>query len=187
MRIHAIVPCTEVEGPGRRFAIWTQGCDILCPGCFNTQAQSITGGYDMSIDEIMQRILLGADKHYLTGVTIAGGEPLLQVLELDALLTRIKRTNLNIMLYTGRKLAEISWPISDVIRKADILISEPFVKSLAPDSRRWVGSTNQIISFFNESLKEKLTPWPLEDHKSEIIIGDDDITICGNAVDLIGE
>ncbi|RME67683.1 MAG: 4Fe-4S cluster-binding domain-containing protein, partial [Nitrospirae bacterium] len=30
-----IVECTEAEGPGRRFALWVQGCPIRCQGCWN--------------------------------------------------------------------------------------------------------------------------------------------------------
>ena len=39
-----IVPCTEAEGPGARFALWFQGCPLRCPGCCNPEMLPFEGG-----------------------------------------------------------------------------------------------------------------------------------------------
>ena len=35
MRIHALMDCSLVNGPGGRAVVWFQGCEIHCPGCWN--------------------------------------------------------------------------------------------------------------------------------------------------------
>jgi len=44
LQVAQIVPCTEAEGPGRRFALWFQGCPLRCPGCCNPEFIPFAGG-----------------------------------------------------------------------------------------------------------------------------------------------
>src|SRR6266478_4833228 len=44
VRVAQVVPCTEAEGPGRRFALWFQGCPLRCPGCCNPEMLPFEGG-----------------------------------------------------------------------------------------------------------------------------------------------
>jgi anaerobic ribonucleoside-triphosphate reductase activating protein len=44
LRVAQVVPCTEAEGPGRRFALWFQGCPLRCPGCCNPEMLPFEGG-----------------------------------------------------------------------------------------------------------------------------------------------
>ena len=187
MRVHEIVTCSEVEGPGKRFVIWTQGCSIRCHGCFNTAAQDENAGTDMRVGEILAQIRAARSDFSITGITIAGGEPFDQYESLEALISCSKLffPELNIMLYTGYELGKIlSSDKNRVSEFVDILIHGPFVKSKSPDSRRWIGSTNQGIRFNNLELEKALTPWPLRDFKSEVIISENEIAICGEAVKL---
>ena len=43
LRVAQIVPFTEAEGPGRRFALWFQGCPLRCPGCCNPEMLPFEG------------------------------------------------------------------------------------------------------------------------------------------------
>ncbi len=59
-----------VDGPGIRFAIFCQGCPHDCPGCHNPETHDFAGGYDVSIDRMLEEI----DKDpMLKGVTFSGG------------------------------------------------------------------------------------------------------------------
>ncbi|HZI36693.1 MAG TPA: 4Fe-4S cluster-binding domain-containing protein, partial [Acidimicrobiia bacterium] len=44
VRVLRFLPATDAEGPGRRAALWVQGCSIRCPGCFNPHSWAFDGG-----------------------------------------------------------------------------------------------------------------------------------------------
>ena len=189
MRLHNLIENTLVEGPGLRTAIWLQGCEANCPGCFNKAANDLSpnAGYEASVEILMQK--LRANKS-ITGITIAGGEPLLQVEELTELLRRVSAelTHLNILLYTGYDLKKLmsNQRYHDCCGLADVIIFGPFIQALSPDSRRWIGSRNQEAMLLSDKLVPELDPWPLEDNKSEIEISSDGrvLNVCGNEVKL---
>ena len=54
MKIHRIIEGTYVNGPGFRLGVWVQGCIRNCPGCFNKDACEATGGFYMSVMEILE-------------------------------------------------------------------------------------------------------------------------------------
>ena len=70
LRVAAIVGDTEAEGPGRRFAVWLQGCSIRCAGCCNPEMFDARRGERWSIDALIARI-----PETVEGITLLGGEP----------------------------------------------------------------------------------------------------------------
>src|SRR5256885_12043171 len=76
LRVAQVVPCTEAEGPGRRFALWFQGCPLRCPGCCNPEMLPFEGGTAMTIDEVASQLSESAARNGLEGITLLGGEPL---------------------------------------------------------------------------------------------------------------
>ena len=52
IRVAQVVPCTEAEGPGRRFAVWFQGCPLRCPGCCNPEFLSFNGGESVALADL---------------------------------------------------------------------------------------------------------------------------------------
>lgn len=79
-RIHSVETCGTVDGPGIRFVIFTQGCRLRCQYCHNPDTRDPHGGKAVTVEELIREI-----KQYRTymnssggGVTVSGGEPLLQ-------------------------------------------------------------------------------------------------------------
>ena len=72
LNLHRIVDTTAAEGPGLRCAVWTQGCSVRCPGCFNPQTWTTRGGTLLPWPELVSRVL-AIDG--IEGVTLLGGEP----------------------------------------------------------------------------------------------------------------
>ncbi|WP_088043488.1 pyruvate formate-lyase-activating protein [Bacillus sp. EAC] len=79
--IHSIETCGTVDGPGIRYVIFTQGCLLRCQYCHNADTWKIGSGIDVTVDKLMQDV-----KSYIPfmkasggGITISGGEPLLQL------------------------------------------------------------------------------------------------------------
>src|SRR5438874_12961887 len=76
LSIAQIVPCTEAEGPGRRYALWFQGCPLRCPGCCNPEMLPFAGGLPCAVADILAEIEHTHRHHAIEGITLLGGEPL---------------------------------------------------------------------------------------------------------------
>lgn len=77
--IHSIETCGTVDGPGLRFVIFTQGCPLRCLYCHNPDCRHLADGKEVSVDALMDEIQRYAS--YIRppgGVTVSGGEPLMQ-------------------------------------------------------------------------------------------------------------
>lgn len=81
-RIHSVETCGTVDGPGIRFVVFTQGCPLRCLYCHNPDCRQIQDGYEVTTDELIREICKYKayinSPHHPGGVTISGGEPLLQ-------------------------------------------------------------------------------------------------------------
>ena len=78
-RVHSIQTLGTLDGPGVRFVIFMQGCNLRCGCCHNPDTWSFEGGKIYTAEELLKRIMnyrtyFGKDG----GVTVSGGEPLLQ-------------------------------------------------------------------------------------------------------------
>ena len=89
-RLHVaqIVPGTEAEGPGRRFALWLQGCPLRCPGCCNPEMLPFEGGRIIDVEDLAGQVLRAEG---VEGITLLGGEPLAQAAGAAALARRVQR------------------------------------------------------------------------------------------------
>ena len=137
--------CTEAEGPGRRLAIWFQGCDQNCPNCCNPLMRSITVANIMCLEELSNLILYSKKKYDIEGVTYIGGEPTLQS-ALPLLTHNIKVMGLGIIAFTGH----IYEDVKNVLRECDLVIDGPYLESQKSSSRRIIGSDNQRLLFITK-------------------------------------
>jgi anaerobic ribonucleoside-triphosphate reductase activating protein len=144
LRVHRILPLSLTNGPGRRFVLWVQGCFFNCPGCFNKESHALSGGTDMPVREILDL----CDVSGLDGVTISGGEPVMQAPELALFLKEIKSLGLNTMVYTGFRFSGIRQGqfkgVRELLGQTDLLVDGPF-RRLIPPNGEWVGSGNQRV------------------------------------------
>src|SRR5438132_3614126 len=96
-----IVPCTEAEGPGRRFALWFQGCPLRCPGCCNPEMLPFTGGQALRLSEVVAQVAAAANRHGVEGITLLGGEPLAHAQGAAALARQVRERGLSLMVFSG--------------------------------------------------------------------------------------
>ncbi len=76
-RIHSIESFGTVDGPGIRFVVFMQGCPLRCLYCHNPDTWNMTDGTERSVEDILAEY----DKcsEFITGgITVTGGEPLMQ-------------------------------------------------------------------------------------------------------------
>lgn len=103
-RVHSIESFGTVDGPGIRFVLFLQGCHLKCKYCHNRDTWSIHSGEYKSLDEIFDKIM--RCKNYICpngGVTISGGEPLLQPQFIYELFKKLKEYNIHTCIDTSRK------------------------------------------------------------------------------------
>jgi len=102
LRVHSIETFGTHEGPGIRLVVFLQGCNFRCLYCHNPDTQNMTGGTLIQSEEIID--LLEKQKTYFKnngGLTVSGGEPLLQRQGLIDLFTKVKKAGFNIALDTN--------------------------------------------------------------------------------------
>ena len=93
IRISGIIQEDTANGPGIRTTIFTQGCEIHCPGCQNSQTWDINGGTEYTVEELLEKI---HDDILSYAVTISGGEPTLQYRQLLPLVQHLKHEGYNL-------------------------------------------------------------------------------------------
>ncbi len=149
IRLHGLAPESIVDGPGLRYAIFTQGCVHNCPGCHNPGSHDSKAGYNKSVQSLLDDIL---QNPLLSGVTFSGGEPFLQAAALYELGKILKeQTTLSITTYTGYTLenlkcmAQKNSAVAMLLTLTDLLIDGPFVQELYDEGLRFCGSSNQRI------------------------------------------
>lgn len=78
--VHSIESCGTVDGPGIRFVVFMQGCPMRCQYCHNPDSWNIgeNFGKKLSASEILSRYD-GVKEFCKGGITVTGGEPLLQI------------------------------------------------------------------------------------------------------------
>ncbi|MFB8760652.1 pyruvate formate-lyase-activating protein [Streptomyces nigra] len=102
-RIHSWDLSTGVDGPGTRFVLFTSGCPLRCLYCANPDTWRMRDGRATSVDKVMAAIDTYRDFLVTAGggVTLTGGEPLLQPAFTGAVLRRCKEAGLHTALDTS--------------------------------------------------------------------------------------
>ena len=78
-RIHSCETFGTVDGPGIRFVIFMQGCPMRCIYCHNPDTWSTHGGREVSAEELIAEYRKNESFYKKGGITVSGGEPLMQV------------------------------------------------------------------------------------------------------------
>lgn len=165
MQVAQIVPCTEAEGPGRRFALWFQGCPLRCPGCCNPEMLPFQGGQSRTVGAVLAEINAAAVDQSIEGITLLGGEPLAHAAGAAVLARLVQQRGLTVMVFTGytleeaRRLADPA--VNDLLAQTDILVDGPYLRDLPETRRRWIGSANQRIHFLSARYRADDPCWLL--------------------------
>lgn len=112
-KVHSIESFGTVDGPGIRFVLFLQGCHLQCKYCHNRDTWNMNGGEYKSLDDIFEKIMKYKNYIYPNGgVTVTGGEPLLQVKFLIELFEKLKKENIHTCIDTSGMVA-----LTDDIKK----------------------------------------------------------------------
>ncbi len=171
------IECTEVEGPGKRFALWVQGCLLRCPECCNPHMFDISPRSITETDEVLKWISLAKDKHNIEGVTFLGGEPMLQAKGLSEVASGCKEMGVSVVAFTGYTLEYLQrnqMPgVSELLSKVDILVDGAFVSAKPETQRNWAGSTNQQFHYLTDHYLAGIEYDPAYAHGFELRLLED--------------
>jgi anaerobic ribonucleoside-triphosphate reductase activating protein len=170
-------------GPGRRSAIWVQGCRRHCPHCISPEWQSEMPAEMIGIPQLAERLTAEADT---TGLTVSGGEPMLQAQTLVALweMLRTARPDWTLILFSGffreEILAERDPGRTALLGATDLFVGGPYQEE-RNDGRGLRGSSNQELFFREPSRFSPAERLALETGPRQI-----EVRINGSQVFLIG-
>ena len=122
-RIHSFESFGTVDGPGIRFVIFMQGCSLKCKYCHNRDTWDLCGGMKYSLNEVVFKIK--RYKNYFMpsggGVTVSGGEPLLQIDFLIELFKELKKLGIHTAVDTSGNF-EITDKVKEIIDLTDLFL-----------------------------------------------------------------
>lgn len=162
LRWSRFLPATDAEGPGRRAALWVQGCRVHCPGCFNPQLWARRGGIRSDAAEVADRWAEQAARAGSTGLTLLGGEPFDQAAPLVEVATAFRAAGLTVMAFSGytlESLTQWAWErddLSALLELTDLLCDGPYLREHPETRRPWIGSANQSIRALSPAYADEV-------------------------------
>ena len=161
-KIHSIETCGTVDGPGIRYVIFAQGCPLRCLYCHNPDTWALDGkGLTlMPVSELVSDILKYRSYFKFSGggVTLTGGEPLLQKQFASALFKECKREGLHTALDTSG-YDDIDAATAQLLKNTDLVLMD--IKSISPVTFKKVTGfpIDKTLEFSNYLCREKIPAW----------------------------
>ena len=182
LNLAAVRFCTQSEGPGKRFALWVQGCAQRCPGCCNQHMQEFKKAHIVEAGDLTKLILEAKSDFAIEGVSFIGGEPLLQAEGLGFVAEWCQQNNLSVLVFTGflyeklKSLPDLN--VKRLLRNTDILVDGLFDKNQIDAERDWIGSKNQRCIFLSDRYKQGIE-YEKRERSIEILVSESEILSNG--------
>ncbi len=152
-----------VDGPGVRYVVFMQGCHLRCIYCHNPETWSLDGGKEYTPNQVFEQIK--KYKSYIKngGVTVTGGEPLLQIDFVTELFKLLKEEGIHTALDTAG--FSNGADLSELFKYTDLVICDvKFIND--EDYRKYTGKgISEVLDFLDKTLKHNI---PL--HIREVIV-----------------
>lgn len=100
-RIHSLESFGTVDGPGSRYVVFVQGCPMRCAYCHNPDTWEMNAGTEMEPEEILENYERNKPFYKGGGITVTGGEPLMQIDFLLDLFTKARERDIHTCLDTS--------------------------------------------------------------------------------------
>ncbi len=160
--IHSKESFGTVDGPGIRYVIFMQGCPMRCQYCHNPDTWEIGGGTEITVEEILNEYAKNSSFYKNGGITVTGGEPLLQVDFLVELFSAAKKKGIHTCLDTSgitysETNTEYVKKLDDLMKYTDLVMLD--IKHIDPEMHKIVtGKDNKNILAFAKYLEKNNIP-----------------------------
>ena len=161
-RIHSLESFGTVDGPGVRYVVFVQGCPMRCAYCHNPDTWEMNAGELMEPSYIIEQYKRNIGFYKDGGITITGGEPLMQVDFLIDLFTLAKQENIHTCIDTSGisyNPSNEEWlkKLDHLMTLTDLVMLD--IKHIDPDKHmELTAQPNANILKFAEYLNEKQVP-----------------------------
>lgn len=157
-KIHSIETCGTVDGPGIRFVVFTQGCPMRCLYCHNPDTWQYETDKLISVDEILKQYD-GVKEFCKGGITVTGGEPLVQIDFVTELFKKAQEKEIHTALDTSGILfnPQNTEKIDELLKYTSLILLD--IKHIDEDEhKKLTGHSNKNILDFAKYLSEKNIP-----------------------------
>lgn len=163
-RIHSLESFGTVDGPGVRFVVFVQGCPMRCAYCHNPDTWAMNGGTIMEASEIIAQYERNLPFYKGGGITVTGGEPLMQVDFLIELFTLAKEKGIHTCIdtsgiaYKPDNTAYIE-KLDKLMPLTDLVMLD--IKHIDPEKHKELTSqpNDGILAFCEYLNKKKVDMW----------------------------
>ncbi|WP_028828425.1 pyruvate formate-lyase-activating protein [Proteocatella sphenisci] len=159
-RVSSFQSLGAVDGPGIRFVVFLQGCPLRCVYCHNPETWSIQGGIEMTANELYSKIK--KYKNYFGkngGVTVSGGEALLQVEFVKEIFRICKENNIHTALDTSGMGCEDEESLRQLFSLTDLVICDVKFASEENYKNLTGGSLEKVLHFLELTKVCKIPVW----------------------------
>ncbi len=146
--IHSIETCGTVDGPGIRFVVFTQGCPMRCLYCHNPDTWNTEPNQKLSVSEILAQYE-SVKEFCKGGITVTGGEPLMQIDFVTELFRKAKEKNIHTALDTSGILftPDDTHKFDELMKYTDLVLLD--IKHIIDDEHKKLTthSNKNILAF----------------------------------------
>ncbi len=160
--IHSKESFGTVDGPGIRYVLFMQGCPLRCVYCHNPDTWEIGKGDKITAEEVLQEFNKNRSFYSKGGITVTGGEPLLQVDFLTELFKKAKEENIHTCIDTSGITYNPDNPayirkLDELMKYTDLVMLD--IKHIDPEKHKELtGKDNKRILDFAKYLEGKKIP-----------------------------
>lgn len=160
--IHSIESFGTVDGPGIRFVVFTQGCPMRCQYCHNPDTWKIGEGMKVEADELLRQFAKNRAFYRNGGITVTGGEPLLQIDFLIELFQKAKEKKIHTCIDTSGityRQGNVSYmkKLDELMQYTDLVLLD--IKHIdIEEHKKLTGQSNDNILAFAKYLDAKKIP-----------------------------
>ncbi len=121
-KIHSVDSFSAVDGPGIRYVVFMQGCNLRCKFCHNPDTWSKNSKNEIAVETLVDKIIKNKEMYKNGGgVTLTGGEPLLQKEFVLELVKRLKLNNIHVAIDTAGNF-DIDKDMIEILKHVDLVI-----------------------------------------------------------------
>ena len=162
--IHSKESFGTVDGPGIRYVLFMQGCPLRCIYCHNPDTWETGKGEKITPDEVIQEFNKNRSFYSKGGITVTGGEPLLQVDFLTELFKKAKAENIHTCIDTSGITYNTDNPaymqkLDELMKYTDLVMLD--IKHIDPESHKKLTSkdNSRVLDFAKYLETKKIPLW----------------------------